>query len=132
MQALPIAAYAGLVGKPYADNGRGPDAFDCLGLAIAVERAAGFAIPDYASTPEEFAAQHRDGLLGPCTRIERAVPGAVVLMRDFPDGQHLGVMIDRWRMIHCAKYTGSVVIEQLTRSPFRSRILGFYFPEVRA
>lgn len=36
-----------LIGKPFADGGRGPDAFDCFGLHLEIRRRLGLPCPDY-------------------------------------------------------------------------------------
>ena len=130
LHALPPALYADLVGKPFARDGRGPEAYDCLGLVMAVLRRNGVALPAYASTPEELARQHTEGMLGPCYRLERADTGAVVLLRGLrPDERHLGLMLDRWHMLHASEDAGQVVKENLQRSIWGRRVLGYYFPE---
>jgi cell wall-associated NlpC family hydrolase len=44
-------------------------------------------------------------------------------------GRHIGTMIDATRMIHASEPAGSVVIEQLSRSFWGRRVLGFYTME---
>ncbi len=130
MNGLSARLFTDLVGKPFARDARGPDAYDCLGLVIEVTRRNGFAVPEYASTSEELARQQHEGLLGPCRRVERAEPGCVVLLRStHATGRHLGIMIDRWRMIHASEDAGQAVIETLQRSLWGRRVLGFYMPE---
>ena len=129
---LPARLYADLVGAPFVAGGRGPEAYDCLGLVIELVHRQGCDVPEYASTADELARQHRaeEGVLGPCYKIDSPAAGCVVLMYDLAgEGAHLGVMVDRFRMIHAASYAGRVIVEVLGRSLFRNRVLGYYFPE---
>lgn len=128
---LPARAYADLVGKPFVAGARGPEAYDCLGLATEITRRRGVDVPRYESTAEEFERSVGDGVLGPCTRIDRARAGCVVLLRSVggPVSRHIGVMIDPYRMIHASEDAGQVVVEVLARSVWAKRILGFYFVE---
>ena len=44
-----MAEYIDLIGKPFAFNGRGPDAYDCYGLMRELLRRDGIEVPDYDS-----------------------------------------------------------------------------------
>lgn len=134
MRTVWASAYADLVGKPFLANARGPSAYDCLGLVIQVVRRCGYAVPDFDSSMEELAKQYsaERGVLGPCYCIEQPDAGCVVLLRGLKgDEKHLGIMLDRWRMLHASEDAGQVVIENLARSVWGRRVLGYYFPEPR-
>lgn len=124
--------YADLIGKPYREDARGPEAYDCLGLAIELQRRQGRDVPNFRSTAEEFAAQYGEGLLGPCVQISAPVPGCAALFRMIDDERHLGTMLDRFCMMHTQAArragAGSAVIEQIRMTPWERRLLGFYVP----
>ncbi|MEN9059995.1 hypothetical protein [Ponticoccus litoralis] len=69
------------IGLPYAERGRGPEAFDCLGLWLALQRARfGREIPDPDCTMQ--AALKRsvvDGLRPQFDRVDAAEEGDALL-----------------------------------------------------
>lgn len=127
MSALPLELYKDLLPKPFIDKGRGPDGYDCVGLAIEVARRLGKQVPDYVSSEEELHAQLGKGAatFADLPKIPRAEPGCVVLLRMRPDQHHLAIMIDEYRMLHASRQTGCVVERVL--SPLWSRkVIGYY------
>jgi cell wall-associated NlpC family hydrolase len=98
-----------LVGRPYAYGARGPDAFDCWGLVLAVRaRLALPAPPDFAS--REVAPAQVRALVQPAltkgTGWTRCVPrhGAIAYA---PATAHAGVLV--WgRVIHAVYRVGVV------------------------
>lgn len=126
---LPSRLFADLIGKPWVDSARGPDAYDCLGLAIEVTRRRGHVMPAYLS---DEATLHRemaaDGCaLGLLTRVPAPEPGDIVLLRSSSAlGYHLGVMVDSYRMLHASEPAGAVVLETISRTLWKRRVLGFY------
>jgi len=128
MTRLPARLYSDLIGKPFAEGARGPEAYDCVGLAIALQRRMGRDVPDFASTLDELHQNYAEGggLLGPAICIPRPVAGCVVLLRMLADERHLGVMLDEFRMIHTSRETGGVVIERILAGPWQRRVLGYY------
>lgn len=129
---IPARIYADLVGKPFAEGGRGP-AFDCVGLAVEFQRRRGIGTPMYLSDEVEL---HRQiaagGALDDCHRLDAAEPGCYVLLRSFEEGErHIGVMVDPYRMLHSRREVGSV-LEVLSRSVWARRVIGFYRAEVAA
>jgi cell wall-associated NlpC family hydrolase len=133
---LPPKFYSDLIGKPWRAGARGPDAYDCLGVAMKITRRRGIALPEYESSAEERARSFDEdrGVLGPARAIEGPEPGAVVLLRSigFYTGLHLGVMLGPYSMIHACEGVGSVIIEPLARSVWAKRVIGFYLPEAAA
>jgi cell wall-associated NlpC family hydrolase len=124
---LDIFVYADLVGKPWSEGARGPEAYDCLGLAIEIQRRRGFTVPDFLSSEAEL---HRQlaggGFLAGCKKLEAAEYGCVVLFRTGIHEHHLGTMIARHRMIHTTAQTRGAVIEPILGPLWERRILGFY------
>jgi hypothetical protein len=124
---LDIFLYADLVGKHYADGARGPEAYDCLGLAIEIQRRRGFTVPDFISSEAELHAQLASGgFLDGCEKLEAAEYGCVALIRNSNRTHHLGTMITKHRMIHTTAHTGGAVIESILGPLWNRRILGFY------
>ena len=124
--SIPARLYGDLIGKPYLIGGRGPTAYDCVGLTIEFQRRRGLALPAYLSDEAEL---HRQlaagGALADCHKLATAAPGCVVLLRGFDGGRHLGCMVDGYRMLHVSRDC-AVIVEVLARSLWRTRVLGFY------
>src|ERR1700674_3865871 len=101
-----------LIGRPYAANAAGPEAFDCWHLAVHVERVLfGRKLPDVVVPDgptrrwimEEFR-RHREAWretgLGPMGLVT-ADDGAVVLMAAVREAIHCGVWLEpEQRVIH--------------------------------
>jgi hypothetical protein len=125
--ALPARLYADLLGKPFARGARGPEAYDCLGLALEMARRLGYRFPDFVSCEDTLHAELGQGAcsLADCPRIAVPEPGCVALLRMGPDQHHLAFFIDRFRMIHTTAATGCV-IERALEPLWKRRILGYY------
>jgi cell wall-associated NlpC family hydrolase len=127
MTGLSARLYADLLGKPFADGARGPDAFDCVGLAIEVQRRRGLDVPNFVSDPAEL---HRQtaagGFLDGCTRLNQAEAGCVALIRMGLNEHHLGVMVDAYKVLHTTAQTKGVVVERILSHLWQRRIVGFY------
>jgi cell wall-associated NlpC family hydrolase len=128
--ALSFSLYGDLLGKPWREDARGPDAYDCLGLAIEVQRRRGLAVPDFISSEAEL---HRQmaagGFLAGCTKLEAAEAGAVALLKTGVNRHHLGIMLDRYRILHTAEGTKGVVVERILGPLWERRVFGFYLLE---
>lgn len=132
-----IAPWQDLVGKAYRHGGRGPDAYDCLGLVLAVQRRAGFGVRD----PLEA---YRDGKAGHDFRAEWAstwrpvdsprLYDAVLLRLADPetgvDGWHVGVIVEPGRAIHASR--NGVVVTRLSRWAEAGAIRGYWRPTSEA
>jgi cell wall-associated NlpC family hydrolase len=124
---LELFTYADLVGKPYSEGARGPEAYDCLGLAIEIQRRRGFIVPDFLSSEAELHAQLAGGgFLAGCERLEAAEYGCVALILNSNLTHHLGTMIAKHRMIHTTAQTRGAVIESILGPLWQRRIVGFY------
>ncbi len=115
---------ASLVGKPYRERARGPDAFDCWGLVCFARPRlfGGPPLPDANIAPSDilrvgraFAAPaHRHGwsALAPATPF-CASDGAVVLMSRGDVPHHVGLWLGPERaMLHCCP-AQRVVLDRL-------------------
>ena len=119
--------YTDLLGKPFAYGGRGPDAYDCYGLAVEVCRRAGVALPAWRSVCEAALIQREfDAGLDLCDDLPAPEPGCLVLLMVHPPFvSHCGVMLDQVRMIHIMEKT-SVAVERIDDIAWRRRVRGFY------
>lgn len=109
-QAVAAAALAA-VGAPFRLHGRGPDAFDCVGLVAWALRAGGWvgAVPTgyrlRSGEPAVMAALVGAGL----ERCHGEAPGDVLLMRTGPGQVHLGVRV-AGGLVHADAGLGRVVL----------------------
>lgn len=151
MQA-PAAALPGwcarFIGRPYRLGGRGPAAWDCWGLVLAVLRDHfGLPVPDYgADTPDDsadHAAMARLALAGAGDGWHRLLsrsdlrtalswppsgpeqPGDVVLMRRGLYPCHVGIVVAADWMIHAQDGIGTAA-ERLRHGAERNNILSLY------
>lgn len=112
-----------LIGLPYRDDSRGPDAFDCYGLVRYLHEQVGIEIPDYRSPSDRrmvsaiFRSELR--LWTPCEPRFGAVP----LFR-VPGMFHCGFLLNDDEFIHTWEHSGGVCIERL--SDWAARLVGVY------
>jgi cell wall-associated NlpC family hydrolase len=127
LPALALAIYADLPGKPYVADARGPESFDCVGLALEIARRLGKQVPDYVSSEAELHAQLGAGAatLADCPQIAQPEPGCVVLLRMSASEHHLAFMVDEHRMIHTLKGVGCV-IERINSQLWQRKVIGYY------
>ena len=110
--------YVDLLGLPYVRGARGPDTFDCYGLAKEMFRRAGIEVPDFdcPGSLEEI-----EALISDKRRKWRRVPigtvGALITFRVEGYGAHVGYMLGDDRFIHAWEATG-VTTERLTGGNF--------------
>lgn len=111
--------YLDLLGLPYVRGARGPDAFDCYGLAKEMFRRAGNEVPDFHSpgSLEEI-----EALISSKCRKWRRVPvgtvNALITFRVEGFGAHVGFMLTDDRFIHAWEATG-ITTERLTNGSFK-------------
>lgn len=94
--------YSDLLGKPFRYKARGPDAYDCYGLAMEVCRRAGIILPEWESVCER-AAIHSEIQKGKHLFRELDSPRPYCLITFWvkpPDESHVGVMLWGNRFIH--------------------------------
>lgn len=122
--------YDDLIGKPYKEGARGPEAYDCWGVVMAIYHRLGWPVKNYPISFAVADGRHMDRFIDTeQTRWEKhaqPVPGAVVLFRR-ANGLycHVGVVIDDKRFIHSEEDVG-VCIDTLNRwDPF---VAGYYTP----
>ena len=117
------------VGLPYAVRGRGPTAFDCLGLFIALHLARrGVVIPDPACTMTEALQRGVVDELRPrFRRVEVAEEGDALLFMMAGRPLHLGYALDNTDMIHTlddAEHCSR--IERWNGAGWRGKLEGIY------
>lgn len=123
MIAAAPAWCAEFIGKPYADHGRGPAAFDCYGLALAVMRRLGIVPPDYAAL---YAHAEDDAAVAGC--IAQAAPGwqavpvaelragDLIVLRVAGLPVHVGVVVAPGLMLHTLRGRDAVLESYTTRA----------------
>lgn len=119
MSSVVIPPYIDLLGTPFVRGGRGPDVYDCYGLAKEMFARAGNKVPDFHSpgTLEEIEALISEK----CKRWRRVpigTPNALLTFRVEGYGAHIGYMLDNDRFIHAWEATG-VTTERLTNGEFK-------------
>lgn len=117
------------VGLPYAELGRGPEAYDCLGLYLAVYAARfGVTIPDPAITRLGSARQDRawrtiDGL---GARVDQAQEGDALLFLMGGRSLHIGYALNRRDMLHLESDQAMSCIETWRSTRWQGRLKGIY------
>jgi cell wall-associated NlpC family hydrolase len=120
MKTLPYALWADLLGKPFIEGARGPDAYDCVGLLLEIERRLGRAVPEWGSHAREL------GLaLASWEPVTDPQPGDGILIRSDDPPWHIAVVCGADLMIHAHPSCG-VVRERYNSFPWQARIEGFY------
>lgn len=120
------------IGLPYADKGRGPDAWDCWGLVRGVMAAeAGLVLPDYGDTYTQ-ASDHlsvavavESGLMQGWQRVTDARALDLLIIRIAGRPWHCGVIVARGLFLHVPPKSTSC-IERLDSPTWARRIGGFY------
>ncbi|NDV53899.1 NlpC/P60 family protein [Salipiger sp. PrR003] len=97
------------IGLPYAVRGRGPTAFDCLGLFIALHLARrGVVIPDPACTMEDAVRLGTvDRYRAHFQRVDTAIEGDALLFLSSGRPLHIGYALDNSNMLHIDATAGS-------------------------
>lgn len=132
--AIPAPAWVDAwVGRPFAERGRGPAAFDCWGLfrAVVLDRW-GVELPSHAeayTTDADRADLARviEGSLDEWIEIpaEDARLGDGVLIRIMGAECHVGLVIAPDWMLHTFRGRDSTV-EQLSALAWRNRVVGYF------
>lgn len=88
-----------LLGKPYKDHARGPEAYDCYGLAIEVARRYGYVLNDVVYTNHNIELSTENAPTLNVTKVERPYAGALIEMQ-CGNELHIGVCISSKEFIH--------------------------------
>ncbi len=121
-----------LVGKPFADGGRGPDAYDCWGLVCEVFKRYGIELPDYKISCEDASRidNEIDSQRRQWRRCEGEIPAPSLVVIRFNEVvfcNHTGVYIGSGRFIHTREKIGGN-IDRIDSPAWRRKIEGFYIP----
>lgn len=94
-----------ILGKPYKAHARGPDAFDCYGLVIEVEKRLGKEMPDLYEklTNEEIHNALITSKAEGYKKVKEAEFGDVVVLLEKGHIHHVGVCLKHGEFIHCDK-----------------------------
>lgn len=135
----PIPSWAArFVGLPYADKGRGPDAWDCWGGArMVLHDVFGLALPDYtdaytnADDSRSVAAAVAAGLESGWERVQAPRAGDLLILRIGGRPWHCAVLVTPERFLHWLPPAPSGVqsfscIERLDSPRWAKRIDGFW------
>ena len=124
---LQPSMYVDLIGARYLRNGRGPDAFDCAGLVVELQRRQGVPM-EIPATPdgERAAASVMLAILRRRWReLEHPRAGCIVFFRN---QMHVATMIDERRFLHTDSYTEGACVEKLTDALWRKAACSFHRP----
>ena len=124
------------IGKPYAEGGQGPHAYDCLGLAKAVLEAAGYRLPKLDTLdphgPNQSSnhgsnqgSNHGSNQGFEQVALSQSQPLDCLLFRQFGAGFHVGLIADRRLMLHTTKSLGAHLADY-HRPYWASRLIGVY------
>jgi cell wall-associated NlpC family hydrolase len=122
-----------LVGVPYVEHGRDYEGSDCWGLVYLFYRDILQApIPSYSAEMHErgmtcraFAPLIASEVEAHWQEVAEPSHGAVALMRNGRHPTHVGVMLDKRRLLH-TEGPGPSCIERIDGMRLRSRLAGFY------
>lgn len=134
MKDLEIDMFEDLIGKPFADDGRGPDNYDCIGLCLEVFARMKIPVSDYdaltfpdISDKEQKATVLLDELARNWIPVNR--PGyGILVAADYPFPgwvTHAGVCLDAERFIQALGRTG-ICISRFSSPAWAKRLRGFY------
>jgi len=121
---------ADLIGKPFVDGGRGPDGYDCWGLASEVYRRFGKELPDYKICCEDAPRinQEMETQRPAWLKIEApTIPCLVVMKMGVAFINHVGVYIGEGKFMHTRDKIGAN-IARIDDPNWRKRIEGYYKP----
>jgi hypothetical protein len=117
------------IGRGFHIGGRGPQEFDCYGLAKEIAKNRGYFLPEQ-DTPESVdcrLAIFQKEICPYLEPIERPLPYCLVVFDFRGRGLHIGTVTDRpGRFIHCSSSTKRVVVSKLKDINFNRHIYGFY------
>lgn len=117
-----------LIGKKFAYFGRGPDTYDCYGLALEIYSRLGRKLPDYESSDDASiqAASFLEGLEKYTDKVEVPEKYDLIMFQILPCYvSHIGVYLGRGKFIH-VMHKVSVVIEELNNPIWQNKFRGFY------
>jgi len=121
--------FTDLIGKPFHEDGYGPDNYSCYGLAVEVYKRYGIKIPrtniSVCACKTASQKEIQDNLIRywKPTKELKAPTGLVIISSNPEFANHLGVYIGQHRMIHITA-NRNVVIDRI--SEWKNKIIGYY------
>jgi len=118
-----------LIGKPFHEDGYGPENYSCYGLAVEVFKRYGIEIPRTnisVCACKEASQKEIEITLMKLWKpvLELEIPtGLVIQSTNYEFANHLGVYIGEKRLIH-ATVNRNVAIDHL--SDWKNKIIGYY------
>lgn len=121
--------YSDLIGRPFREFGRGPEAYDCFGLWIEINKRLGIKVLDYGQLigeNSETICKKADEYRPKFTKIKEPQPGDLILFRtDTGLTDHIGVIVQPGLFLHVLKKQG-ILCTYLDNYFWRGRIEGLY------
>lgn len=117
-----MSLWLDLLGKPFKAGARGPEAYDCVGVLLAIQHRLGHPLPAYTSDLWGLAAARGDTW----DRVTDPKPGDAILIRSSSPPWHVGVVCGGGYMIHAHCDAGAVTRVRYDAHPWHKRIEGFY------
>jgi len=124
-----------LIGKPFLDNGKGPDGYDCYGLCQEVYKRLGIVLPEFDYTFSNHASSETAEAIdfkieenkNRFEVIEKPEPYCIVTFCIVPPFiSHIGIVLDDCiKFIHVSRMN-AVVIDRLNSIRWKGRIRGYY------
>ena len=121
--SLPAGIVADLIGKPYADRGRGPDAYDCEGLFLELQRRRGYSGTAQSGDQTQRALAWLRIVGRDWVQLQHPQPGCAVF---FAGDLHVGTMYDRVRFLHTSSELGGAFLDRLDSPHWKGKKPLFY------
>lgn len=120
-----------LIGKPFLDGARGPEAFDCWGLTVAAMRLYGYSLPEFFVSAFDCAsiAGAIESQRYAWEELAAPLAGCVIVMKlgGQPYNNHIATFIGGGMVLHTRQKTGSI-IERIEKPIFKALVQGYYLP----
>lgn len=121
------------VGKPFAEKGRGPDFYDCWGLARSVlaEQFGVEDLPDYAdrytctTDKESVSKAFRASIAESWVKVDKPTAGVIVVLRLAGRPWHCAIAVNEQWMLHAVIGTNAC-LERMDSMVWSDRIEGYY------
>ncbi len=122
------------IGLPFSEKGRGPDSFDCWGLAMEIYRTdhpRRIALPGYESLYADSSDSRTIGRLSYDVReqgwreVRKPEAFDLILLRMCGFPMHVGIVTKPGHMVHCTEGIG-VTHESFESTRWRNKVLGFF------
>jgi hypothetical protein len=119
------------LGKPYKRFASGPDAYDCYGLVKAFMARIGVDIPEIGAVNPNDSRPIYEQQQTDYVRIEWPRPWSLVTFSGKDLNAHIGVVLPNDNLfLHCpGRAAGKVLVEPLSRRPWRDTIDGYWWPK---